>query len=198
MCIRDRLRSEQATPQRVLIAALPFQMGRADSNDYRFQSGTVSKHHAVLLVIKAQYIVRDLLSTNGTFVNGVRISEHVLSDGDIIHLGPSVELCFCLPRHVETDRPPVTNETTLALPIHVPPGVHDRPLLRELIDTDAVDIAYQPIVDLETRRIVGYEALARGTQPHLARDPVPLFKIAEACGMAAEMSRYFRRRALQR
>jgi EAL domain-containing protein (putative c-di-GMP-specific phosphodiesterase class I) len=198
-CAYLELRGEQATPQRVPITALPFQLGRADANDYRFQSGTVSKHHAVLLVVKARYVIRDLLSTNGTFVNGVRVSEQLLSDGDVIHLGPTVELCFCLPRHVDTSRPTVTEgQATLALPIHVPPGVHDRPLLRELIDTDAVDIVYQPIVDLETREVVGYEALARGTQPNLVSDPAPLFKIADDCGMAAEMSRYFRRRALER
>lgn len=192
------LRSGQATPQRIPILALPFRLGRADSNDHRFNSGTVSKEHAVLLVVKARFLIRDLLSTNGTFVNGVRISEQLLSDGDIIHLGPTVELCFCLPRRLAAIRPPEPDvSSTLAMPIQMSPDAHDAPLLRELIEMDAVDIVYQPIVELETQRVVGYEALARGTHPGLVSQPTPLFKIAEACGLAGELSRYFRRRAVE-
>jgi EAL domain-containing protein (putative c-di-GMP-specific phosphodiesterase class I) len=191
------LRGEQVTPQRVQIATFPFQLGRGEANDYRLQSGTVSKHHAVVLVVNARYVIRDLSSTNGTFVNGVRISEQPLSDGDIIHLGPSVEFCFCLPRHVDRNHS-AQAETTLALPLSVSRSVHDRPLLRELIDADAIEIVYQPIVDLETRAVVGYEALARGAHPDLPTQPAPLFAIAESCGMAGELSRFCRQRAVER
>ncbi len=193
------VRGGQATPHRIPIFALPFQLGRADSSDHRFNSGTVSKQHAVLLVVKARFLIRDLLSTNGTFVNGVRISEQLLSDGDIIHLGPTVELCFCLPRRIAASRPPEPEVvSTLAMPIPMAPDVHDRPLLRELMEKNAVEIVYQPIVELQTKRVVGYEALARGTHPRLESQPAPLFKIAEACGLAAELSRHFRRLAVER
>ena len=48
----------------------------------------VSRHHAVIERIGSTWVVRDLDSTNGTFVNGKRIwSEHPLQPGDEIHLG---------------------------------------------------------------------------------------------------------------
>jgi len=39
-------------------------------------------------------VLTDLDSTNGTFVNGVRITQHVLADGDIIAFGGSSKLTF--------------------------------------------------------------------------------------------------------
>jgi pSer/pThr/pTyr-binding forkhead associated (FHA) protein len=48
----------------------------------------ISRHHAELLRIDAaSYELRDLGSTNGTSVNGVRIETAMVGDGDEIRLG---------------------------------------------------------------------------------------------------------------
>jgi S1-C subfamily serine protease len=56
----------------------------------------VSARHAEVLLANGAYLVRDAGSTNGTFVNGVRIAgERLLRDGDVIGLGstgPSVQV----------------------------------------------------------------------------------------------------------
>ena len=69
-------------------------------------------------------------------------------------------------------------------------------LLDELIATEAVVILYQPIVDLQTRQIAGYEALGRGTLDELGSDPEALLKLAAQCGKVIALSQLFRRRSL--
>jgi serine protease Do len=72
--------------------------GRHPLSDLRFDAERdldVSSRHAGIVRQGATFVVRDLGSTKGTFVNGARISgEVVLADGDVIRLGqdgPSVE-----------------------------------------------------------------------------------------------------------
>ena len=50
-------------------------MGRALDNTIRLEDGTISHHHAMLLLDGPDYKLRDLNSTNGTRVNGMRIVE---------------------------------------------------------------------------------------------------------------------------
>jgi hypothetical protein len=68
-------------------------IGRALDNMIRLEDGTVSHHHAVLQVDGNEYKIRDLNSTNGTRVNGMRIVEAKLHHGDQVRLG-SVEMRF--------------------------------------------------------------------------------------------------------
>jgi pSer/pThr/pTyr-binding forkhead associated (FHA) protein len=68
-------------------------LGRALDNMIRLEDGTVSHHHAMLLQEGNEYKLRDLNSTNGTRVNGMRIVETKLHHGDQVRLG-SVELRF--------------------------------------------------------------------------------------------------------
>jgi ABC-type multidrug transport system ATPase subunit/CRP-like cAMP-binding protein len=59
-------------------------IGRDPDNDIVFDSPMVSRHHAVLECAGDTYRLRDLGSSNGTSVNGVRIQAADLSDGDEI------------------------------------------------------------------------------------------------------------------
>ncbi len=47
----------------------------------------VSRHHAVIDRVDGRHVLRDVGSTNGTFVNGGRITQHTLVRGDIIQIG---------------------------------------------------------------------------------------------------------------
>lgn len=68
-------------------------VGRALDNMVRLEDGTVSHHHAMLIHEAGEVKLRDLNSTNGTRVNGMRIVETRLHNGDQVRLG-SVEMRF--------------------------------------------------------------------------------------------------------
>jgi predicted component of type VI protein secretion system len=68
-------------------------LGRAVDNMIRLEDGTCSHHHALLIMEAGEYKLRDLNSTNGTRVNGLRIVETKLHNGDQVRLG-SVEMRF--------------------------------------------------------------------------------------------------------
>jgi diguanylate cyclase (GGDEF)-like protein len=62
-------------------------IGRAEDTDLTLVSHDVSRHHAAVLFQGGRYIIEDLNSTNGTFVNGRTIEHHTLSSGDEISVG---------------------------------------------------------------------------------------------------------------
>ncbi|MBE0447340.1 MAG: DUF3662 domain-containing protein [Actinobacteria bacterium] len=64
-----------------------FKIGRAPDNDIIIPDPNVSRHHAHIESISARHVLKDLNSTNGTLVNGTRVNEHTLKEGDIIVIG---------------------------------------------------------------------------------------------------------------
>jgi len=66
-------------------------VGRVQGNDLMLPKGNVSKHHARLLYRDSRFIVTDLKSTNGTYVNGRKISQAtIVREGDKIYIGDFV------------------------------------------------------------------------------------------------------------
>ncbi|MDP9150252.1 MAG: FHA domain-containing protein, partial [Myxococcota bacterium] len=66
-------------------------VGRVQGNDLTLSKGNVSKHHARLLFRDSRFIVTDLKSTNGTYVNGRKISQAtIVREGDKIYIGDFV------------------------------------------------------------------------------------------------------------
>src|SRR5271157_2345670 len=74
--------NQQITPLTKRVTRL----GRQLDNDIVFQEEFVSRNHAEIRFEGDQYILYDLQSTSGTFVNGVRIERCVLNSGDLISL----------------------------------------------------------------------------------------------------------------
>lgn len=62
-------------------------IGRDDSCDIVINDDDVSRNHAQITVQPAAIVIEDLGSTNGTLVNGVRVSKHILNDGDRVQIG---------------------------------------------------------------------------------------------------------------
>jgi tetratricopeptide (TPR) repeat protein len=64
-----------------------FTIGRGAENSLCIPATVVSRSHAELIRIGANYLLRDLGSTNGSFVNGDRVAERMLNDGDNLRFG---------------------------------------------------------------------------------------------------------------
>ena len=62
-------------------------IGRSDHNDLCINSKYVSRHHALLVRHGRATFLMDLNSTNGTYVNSSRVSNHVLQHEDVISVG---------------------------------------------------------------------------------------------------------------
>lgn len=68
-------------------------LGRLPENDVHIDHGSVSGHHAVLTLDGEDFLVQDLNSTNGTRVNGAKISQHKLTRGDLLQVG-NIQLSY--------------------------------------------------------------------------------------------------------
>src|SRR5512137_551308 len=70
-------------------------MGRDVTNDIVLGDAEVSRQHARVTRTPAGYVLEDLGSTNGTFVNGERLAApRVLNAGDLVGVGENVTLTF--------------------------------------------------------------------------------------------------------
>ena len=65
-------------------------IGRSSKTDIQIDQDSISRNHAMLLNDGARYLVRDLGSTNGTYVNDHQLNEHTLLDGDQIRVGRTI------------------------------------------------------------------------------------------------------------
>ncbi len=65
-------------------------LGRAESSTIAIRDAKVSRQHAQVQQQGKEYVIVDLNSSNGTFVNNERIEEHVLAEGDEIRIGDCI------------------------------------------------------------------------------------------------------------
>ncbi|HEU4672229.1 MAG TPA: DUF3662 and FHA domain-containing protein [Candidatus Limnocylindrales bacterium] len=79
--------SPDGRERRLAIEAGVLTLGRAMDNGLVVQDARVSRHHARLQVRQGRLVLTDLHSTNGTRVNGVRVGEVALGEGDRIQIG---------------------------------------------------------------------------------------------------------------
>ncbi len=68
-------------------------IGRGTDADIKLDDPGVSRHHAEVRVAGHDVVLKDLGSTNGTYVNGTLVAEQPLRDGNVITLG-STNLTF--------------------------------------------------------------------------------------------------------
>jgi pSer/pThr/pTyr-binding forkhead associated (FHA) protein len=98
-------------------------IGRRLENHLVIDDPRVSRNHAQLRSIKGRFVLFDLNSTGGTFVNGQRTSQTVLYPGDVISLA-GVALIF------GQDNPPVRPDLAETSPFDgrkLEPGMNERP-----------------------------------------------------------------------
>src|SRR3954468_1031609 len=66
-------------------------VGRVEDNAFQIAEPSVSSHHAEIVLRGNDVVIKDLNSTNGTFINGEKVTESVLKPGQTLKFG-QVEL----------------------------------------------------------------------------------------------------------
>ncbi|MDZ4686373.1 MAG: EAL domain-containing protein, partial [Planctomycetaceae bacterium] len=178
---------DQAGLSQVPVAKLPFSIGRDPSNDLRLDSKLVSKRHAELIATSRTVLVRDLGSTNGTFVNGRRIFEAKPIDQTDL-----VQFANC---EFRVDRQQTGSDAHTAVDYSLEDfWLFSR--MQEVIDDGRLRMAYQPIVMGPNAVPVGYEALVRADVPGWT-SPVELFDAAVKLGVEKRLSAHCRAEAVK-
>ena len=156
------------TPERIDLDQFPFTVGRNESCDYQILSSRVSREHAEIVREGNTVRLRDLKSTNGTHVNGKRVDEHRLVDGDLVVIA-DVHFSF---RTTAAESARVTVTQVMERPASDdneddPVGdlIHAVRRMHETLLHRATRNRFQPIYDLTENRCVGYEAVPRPQLP---------------------------------
>ncbi len=83
---------EHTAPWRVALADAELLVGRGEDCELCLPLESVSRSHACIRFENEEYVVEDLNSTNGTFVNNVRVRQCTLRHNDQIRVGEALIL----------------------------------------------------------------------------------------------------------
>jgi EAL domain-containing protein (putative c-di-GMP-specific phosphodiesterase class I) len=160
----------------------PFSIGRKEGSSLFLAAEGVSRKHAEILETIEGCQIKDCGSTNGTFVNGGRLTEtHLLTHGDYITIGG---IRFDVVEQVDD------SECTQILS-------PDAENLARMLDLKAVAPCFQPMVSLSDGALIGYETLGRIAYEGLPNCPTQLFQISRRIDRQIELSELFRVTALE-
>jgi pSer/pThr/pTyr-binding forkhead associated (FHA) protein len=131
-------------------------IGRVDDNTFQIAEPSVSSHHCEVELRGSDFLVKDLNSTNGTFVNGEKVTESVLKPGQTLRLG-QVEI------RLETEGMPAPAPASASAPAAAPapapgPAPSKKPLESTMVMTRGVSLD-----ELEQGpRGAGFDTASRG------------------------------------
>lgn len=121
------MRTGPTTGKTYTLEASEVTVGRDPSNDIVINDAEVSRKHARLLFQEGSYVLEDLGSTNGTYINGQRLmGPYQLRHGDLILLGENISMTYeylpqdeegtvaVRPRQVETPAVPPPSQYAYA------------------------------------------------------------------------------------
>lgn len=185
--------TENRLTTRSPVSPLPFRIGRRWDLELVLPSPMVSWEHAEITEIEGRLHLRDLRSTNGTAVNGRRVTDATaLAEGDVLHFALHE---YHLGRAVSPAELLQSTANLTAIPAEL---ANQAGHLAELIRARTIQVLFQPIVRLQGEAgFLGFELLGRGAHEKLPRSPAELLDIAHRLGAAAELSRIFRVRGLE-
>lgn len=166
----------------VSVDCSPFTIGRKEGSNLFLASEGVSRKHAEIIKVYDGWLLRDCGSTNGTYLNGKRLSgNHQLRQGDFITIA---EVRFDV---VELQD---ESESTMVLNPYAE-------YCEQMLDLKAVDPHFQPLVSLTDSSLIGYEVLGRISYKGLPNSPRHLFEISGKLDRQVELSELFRNTALE-
>src|SRR5262245_10090138 len=169
------LATANGEPKAIPVESPRFTIGRGAENSLCLPATVISRSHAEVIRVGSDYLLRDLGSTNGSFVNGARITEQMLNDGDVLRFGANgPEMSFriiepdsgevlALPRHKQSTTDSLIHSLTGQLKIpqsdvseeanlrrvlaeaHLNKGYHDRALEAVVKYSDATNLNALPL-----------------------------------------------------
>ena len=170
-----------------LIDPVPFRVGRRPEASLMVPRTTVSGLHAELFTTDDRLFVRDLNSTNGTFINGTQITDvSELNDDDVVQFA---DVAFRVMHSIPKSDSNTASENFCD---HALARVQFDKLLREEVITPY----FQPIVNLGTGVTEGFEVLARSRLIGL-ETPGRMFAAAADLQMEARLSDLMRRKGVE-
>lgn len=149
-------------PKLVSLQSFPFIVGRSQSCSLPIDSHRVSREHASIEPSGDRFVVRDLASTNGTFVNGQRIESAELNDGDLLVFADT-ELSFRCPSQSPRDAVTEVLDTKVASSGDTTSGwelIREVRRIHEQATQSACQIRFEEIVELHSRATYGYQAVS--------------------------------------
>ena len=165
----------------------PFAVGRRSDVSLQLHSPAVSGRHAEFVEENGSLKLRDLDSTNGTFLNGGRFrGEVAVSEGDLVQFA---DLVFRI-----AQARAATHQGTL---LH-DPGDQALAFLQfdRLMKDRAVVPFFQPIVNPRANAVIGFEVLGRSRLFGL-QNPKAMFSAAAQLNQESQLSRIFREEGLE-
>lgn len=178
---------DQETTRHIPIHTSPFQVGRSSNMSFCLPNNTVSSLHAELTESGGALFLRDLGSTNGTYINGSRVRGKVLLSPDDLVQFASIPFR-------------VMRKAAASIMATVSEDAFDQAMLLvnfdRLMTDQAVTPHYQPIVTLLDSSIIGYEVLARSRVSGL-ENPAAMFYAAEQLGVQTQLSQMVRLKAVE-
>lgn len=151
-------------------------VGRAPEADLVLEASGVSRHHAELHRQGPIYALRDLNSTNGTYVNGTRVEHAGLSEGDVVRFGSMVGLVM----RIEPSRLAAPDVVELAPGVLLGPG-----LAKELEELRRVAPSDLPVL-IWGETGVGKECIARAV--HLLSGRAGPFHAVNCAALPASLA----------
>ncbi len=163
----ERFSPNSSAPEIIEVAEFPFTLGRNEDCDYQIISTRVSREHAEIIRTASGFALRDLGSTNGTFLNGQRIDQLRLGDGDLVAIA-DVELTFrvaggkaagkTVTQVIPSDSEAEEDEENVPLDL-----IQEVRARQEQLLCRGLRNHFQTVVDLTSGQPAGHEALRRAT-----------------------------------
>lgn len=174
-----------------------FVIGRRPGVSLMVPSARVSGRHAEILVIGENLLIRDLGSTNGTYVNRRRVHRPTpIGEGDHIELADTefrLEYRARTPANgIQCD--PALKRTQKSMDTFEPDWVLSQ--FAQLMQEQAITPHYQPITSLSEKETLGYEALARSGIAGM-KNPATMFQTAALVSREVELSILCREKSVE-